>query len=189
MLQILEGPNLPPFSTCLPQCLPTHGTGPAEEEALLVASAPSRFPQQIPNSGNRRLRRLLTSVLQCTPHSPGALCLERILQPSGSRRRPEASPDPEIDTGSQIGRVRLVLRRSSRIPAKWSYSRLLWPWRLSAPGIHNFSPPSVASRSLRSVRVSAPPHHAHAPVPPLCGHAPATPTNERSWTRFIQGAS
>lgn len=103
MLQILEGPNLPPFPTCLPQGLPTQGTGPTEAEALLVASAPSRFPQQIPNSGNRRRRRLLTSVLQCTPHSPGALCLERILQPSGSCRRPEASPDPESTWAAELG--------------------------------------------------------------------------------------
>lgn len=71
--------------------------------ALLVASAPSRFPQQIPNYRDRRLRRLLTFVLQCTPHSPGALCLERILQPSGSRRRPAASPDPESTRAAELG--------------------------------------------------------------------------------------
>lgn len=98
------------------------------------------------------------------PHSPGALCLERILQPSGSGRRPAASPDPESTRPAELGgsgwfsegQAGSLLSGPSpggfdpggcRRREPTTFLHLLWPHALGDPSEFQLRPTTPPTRS------------------------------------------
>ena len=113
VLKSLERTRLPQPPTRLPQGLAHPGKGP-RRGAAGGSSALSRFPQQTPSSSDPRPRAGATDAPapalplpgRVPRTAPGPLCLERIMQPPGSRlppAAPAAAPDPGATRAAELG--------------------------------------------------------------------------------------